>query len=409
MSRLLTVLVFCSVVLCTVPAKTQSCCGNHLTEQFNNHDIVDTVYATNRVLFNGLSTNLSLRIWNAQDNPCTKKPLIVFLHGGGFIQGDNQLMDSLCRAFSACGFLAASVQYRLGWFGEQYCSADSAEAIRAWYRAVADCREAIFFLKNQHAWLGIDTNLVFLSGWSAGGYIAAGTAFLDQAQEKPFQCDSLPPLEWPPGNLQFRADLGGMPDPLRSLDIKGIITFSSSMLFPSLLVDQLLPIPVLAFNNQLDPYEVPIDQLAPWWSINACAAFYPHAAGWSSPEVSNFMDSGSIQHVIYNEASCAHNMHHPCFPFWQKEIETMSQFMQDRMECELPLINPNPNFSMTKQVLVCRGESQLMEILVSRTNARLMSLSGVEVTALVADKSELHEGFYFLHSSGSVERIIFIK
>jgi hypothetical protein len=389
-------------------AHSQSCCGDHLTEQYNEHTIIDTVYAESRELYNGNNISLSLRIWYAQDNPCNKKPVLVFLHGGGFIQGDNQLMDSLCRAFSARGFLAASVQYRLGWFGEQYCSADSAEAIRAWYRAVADCREATFFLKNQDAWLGIDTSLVFLSGWSAGGYIAAGAAFLDNQEEKPAQCDSLPPLEWPQGSFQLRPDLGPLPEPSRPIGIKGIITFSSSMLFPQLLGNQLLT-PVLAFNNQLDPYEVPIEQTAPWWSIDACAPYYPHAAGWSSPEVLDLLDNESVQHVIYNEEICGHNLHHPCFPFWQQEVEIMSQFMQEKMDCDLNRIDQVTDQLSKKKVLVCQNINQLIELLASRKNARLISLSGIEVMTPSSGANELPEGLYLLHSDDSVERIVFIK
>jgi len=179
------------------------------------------------------------------------------------------------------------------------------------------------------------------------------------------------------------------------------------MLFPSFLVDQLLPIPVLAFNNQQDPYVVPIDQMAPWWSINECAAFYPHAAGWSSPEVSSLMDSGSMQHVIYNEAACAHNLHHPCFPFWQEEIETMSQFMQDKMDCTFPLIQTKVNLNESNQVIVCHSLSQLKEIMNKYKQARFVSLKGQELKPENLFDSE--GGIYYLITPDSTIRIAVVQ
>lgn len=94
-----------------------------------------------------------------------KKPLLVLVHGGGFLLGDSQTRQAqwMYRYFRQKGYVCASVNYRL--------------AQEAPYpAAVADVQAAIAFLRANADAYGIDKRRIALWGESAGGYLAAMAA-----------------------------------------------------------------------------------------------------------------------------------------------------------------------------------------------------------------------------------------
>ncbi|ROO32699.1 alpha/beta hydrolase [Salinisphaera japonica] len=91
-------------------------------------------------------------------------PAIVFLHGGGFVVGDLESHDAVCRALAhhaCCGVVA--VDYRLA--PESPAPAASQDAVAA-FRTVVDQAEA----------LGLDADRLAVAGDSAGGNLAAVVA-----------------------------------------------------------------------------------------------------------------------------------------------------------------------------------------------------------------------------------------
>ncbi len=90
-------------------------------------------------------------------------PVIVWLHGGGWLHGDRRLAPDLSRYFAASGFAMASIEYRL-----------SNEAI--FPAQVHDVKAAIRWLRTHAAQYGLDGARIGLWGSSAGGHLAAVTA-----------------------------------------------------------------------------------------------------------------------------------------------------------------------------------------------------------------------------------------
>ncbi|KQU68650.1 alpha/beta hydrolase [Phycicoccus sp. Root101] len=94
----------------------------------------------------------------------TEVPVIVFLHGGGFVQGNVVMYDPLCSHLAAqVRAVVVSVDYRL------------APEHRA-PTAAHDCVDATTWLSGQGDVLRADTSRVALCGDSAGGNLAAVTA-----------------------------------------------------------------------------------------------------------------------------------------------------------------------------------------------------------------------------------------
>lgn len=134
-------------------------------------------------------------------NPDYKRPLILLVHGGAFLEGDKSegSIKRLCKEFAQRGYLAASINYRLGFISDEGAwscnypnyscvfATDSAEWYRAYYRAVQDGKGALRYLINRNETYKIDTNNVFIVGESAGAILALGVALLDTISEKPLE------------------------------------------------------------------------------------------------------------------------------------------------------------------------------------------------------------------------------
>ncbi len=87
----------------------------------------------------------------------TKPPLVIFIHGGGWMNGTY----SKCQVdwLAESGYAVASIQYRLS---------DKAK----WPAQVHDCKAALRWLRAHQDDYGYDASRIAVSGSSAGGYLA---------------------------------------------------------------------------------------------------------------------------------------------------------------------------------------------------------------------------------------------
>jgi acetyl esterase len=93
-------------------------------------------------------------------------PVLLFFHGGGFTVGSIQTHDILCRELaSRSGCAVLSVDYRLA-------------PEHVYPAAFEDAWDALQWLLNEGAALGLDTSRIAVGGDSAGGTIAASLAHL---------------------------------------------------------------------------------------------------------------------------------------------------------------------------------------------------------------------------------------
>jgi len=89
-----------------------------------------------------------------------KGPLVVFLHGGGWVIGSIDTHDGICRLLARqSGCVVASVEYRLA-------------PEHQWPVPLRDCEQALGHLVANAAALSIDASRVVLAGDSAGGSMA---------------------------------------------------------------------------------------------------------------------------------------------------------------------------------------------------------------------------------------------
>jgi len=94
----------------------------------------------------------------------TPLPIIVFYHGGGFVAGDVDAYDPVCRELcEKTGYIVVSVDYRLA---PEYPFPTTPN----------DCLAGLEWVIGNAKKLGGDPNNIFVAGDSAGGNLAAVTA-----------------------------------------------------------------------------------------------------------------------------------------------------------------------------------------------------------------------------------------
>ena len=122
--------------------------------------------------------DLDMDIYEPQDDGLDSHPLLVMIHGGAFYNGDKQDEEYRlwCQRFASCGYVAVSVNYRLGFVPYR-------EAVeRAAYRALQDVNAAIRYLLSHKEYYEIDPDRIFLAGCSAGAIAALNVAFMSNDQ-----------------------------------------------------------------------------------------------------------------------------------------------------------------------------------------------------------------------------------
>ena len=119
---------------------------------------------------------------NQTTDTLSKRPVIIFCFGGGFVTGqrDEASMLRLCEVFARRGFVTATIDYRIG-----MNISDPEMAKRAVYRGIQDGRSAVRFFRNNANTYKIDPNQIFISGHSAGGFVALHNIYLDKESERP--------------------------------------------------------------------------------------------------------------------------------------------------------------------------------------------------------------------------------
>ena len=121
----------------------------------------------------GPSGSVAVRIYTPLERERFALPVLAFFHGGGFVIGDLDSHDGICRALAnAARCAVVAVDYRL--------------APEAKFPAAAeDCYAATCWIAENAGALGIDASRIAVGGDSAGGNLAAVTALLARDRRGP--------------------------------------------------------------------------------------------------------------------------------------------------------------------------------------------------------------------------------
>lgn len=158
----------------------------------------DVTYANNISVLTGtpVAENLLMDIYSPDGDTETARPVVIVVHDGSFLplsvngrcvgsKEDNQVVE-LCTRLAKYGYVAAAIDYRLGWnpIGNQ--DERSSTYINALYRANQDVHTAVRFFRNSADNgnpYAIDESKISVIGEGAGASIALWNGALDEIAE----------------------------------------------------------------------------------------------------------------------------------------------------------------------------------------------------------------------------------
>ncbi|MCB0794800.1 MAG: carboxylesterase family protein [Flavobacteriales bacterium] len=278
------------------------------------------VYYGTATRYNGASEDLYLNIFKPTGDGQLQRPLIIVIHGGGFTGGHRDDRNDLCRDLASMGWAAATISYRLDFYGTWLLSSpwayDPAEVIRAAYRAQQDARGAVRFLKARSAMDSTSADNIMLWGFSAGAIAALHAAYVDDPSEKPAACGNINNV------VHFlssypRPDLGPFQGSLnlngQDASVRGVASFYGGLLDTNLIPEPLHPA-LFAYHQNGDPVVGCYHQQGLWGMPLGVGDNYPYLFGSCimdahiqeqspSPDAYQFHEYAGGAHEVHDEAT----------------------------------------------------------------------------------------------------------
>jgi predicted esterase len=186
----------------------------------------DTTKTTLRYGVNNVGTvtqQLYLDLVQPKNDTLSKRPLIIWAFGGGFVTGVRQDMSAFCNLYAKKGYVTATIDYRLYSFLNGF--PDSVKITNTIIQAVQDMKASIRYLKKTVKEEGnpyrIDTSNIIVGGVSAGAITAMLTAEMDSTDPIPTWMRTIVTAQ---GGFE-----GNSGTPLYATNVKGAISMSGAL------------------------------------------------------------------------------------------------------------------------------------------------------------------------------------
>ena len=150
------------------------------TAQSRYQDSLYAVSMTTHTYAEKASEALQLDLYTPDDDRESARPLLLYVHGGGFSGGqrDGARTDRFCRTIAARGYAVATISYTLVMKGQSFdCDQPTPNKIETLRLTGQDVARATRFLLDERTAFGIDPAKVVLAGSSAGAGAILHTAY----------------------------------------------------------------------------------------------------------------------------------------------------------------------------------------------------------------------------------------
>ena len=250
---------------------------------------------------------LRLDLYLPKGDTLAHRPLVMLIHGGAFYFGSRQdpSITRWCRHFASLGYVAASIDYRLGFFPSMN------NIDRAGYRALQDAHAALRFLVDNQERYGIDTSMMFVGGCSSGGITALNLVYLNN--------DNRPPSTHDLGKVETSGN-----DLTNHFSIKGIVNMWGALFDTSAMRGHHEPI--LAFHGDKDKI-VPYDYDYPFQQIGDAKNLLVNKM-YGSFCIVDYAQKHGQQATLYTFEGAGHSPHNNPNP---KKANEIFHFIQDKM------------------------------------------------------------------------------
>ncbi|QHJ07768.1 carboxylesterase family protein [Hymenobacter busanensis] len=169
----------------TASAQIDTTGGRYHRPLFKQVTITRGVAFGSAVNAQGATQTLLLDLYEPVGDTVRRRPVVIMAHEGAFLTGnrDDQFMTAICTRLAQLGYVAASIDYRLGFF-----PLDSTNVGRAAIRAGQDMRAAVRFFRRDAATVRqyrVHAGYIYAGGSSAGAITALQVGYLDKPAEVP--------------------------------------------------------------------------------------------------------------------------------------------------------------------------------------------------------------------------------
>lgn len=170
------------IVLTLITLAVQSNAQRYKDKIFTEVDTIRDIKYGAAMNVDGQMQDLLLDFYEPSGDALEKRPLFIYIHGGGFTSGDkNELhIIGLCDQMAKRGYVVANINYRLDPNFEVY---NSNSDRRAMIDAMHDARAAVRFLRKNADVYGIDTSFISIGGESAGAATSMLVNYVDEQSE----------------------------------------------------------------------------------------------------------------------------------------------------------------------------------------------------------------------------------
>jgi len=145
--------------------------------------------------------DMKMDIYMPKEDSEKNRAAVLVVHGGAMVAGAKDDFEqhsvNYCDSLAARGFVAASMDYRLGvtLTGSGYrLHIDSTHFARSVYRGVQDVRAAVRYLRAHAEEWGINPDRIYLVGNSAGAILSLENIYATTEEDFPDYIDSEPVL-----------------------------------------------------------------------------------------------------------------------------------------------------------------------------------------------------------------------
>ncbi len=144
-------------------------------------------------------TSLSLDVYQTPNTDNTLRPVLLWVHGGGFSGGkrDNGMEVKLMEAFAKQGYVGVSITYRLLRKGQATgfsCDCPRSDKVNVFRESALDTWDALHFMHANRASFQIDPKQIIVGGSSAGAEAILNAVYLrDWLFEGPSKYDEIVP------------------------------------------------------------------------------------------------------------------------------------------------------------------------------------------------------------------------
>lgn len=140
---------------------------------FENISIQKDIVFGESVNEKGKTEKLKLDIYQPEGDKLKKRPVIVWIHGGGFRPGNDKTQSyivEMANRFARKGYVCMSIDYRVKENPKEGIESTIADA-------VADANKALVWLRKNGKSLNVDISKIIIGGGSAGGILGSNLCF----------------------------------------------------------------------------------------------------------------------------------------------------------------------------------------------------------------------------------------